>query len=129
MSEMTGQVVAAGSVEPRVESGTAQARGTIDATCGCKQLEQRVLDFLPGRSDERENPEFDRQIYRARNVVKRPVGRLKESARSRPYDAAADALPGRGDAGLAPKRAAKNSRIEPPAEISEPVAGWSGSRG
>jgi hypothetical protein len=49
-----GYVVAERVVEARPESGTAVARLTIDAACGCERLEQRVLRFAPGRSDERE---------------------------------------------------------------------------
>ena len=47
-------VVQTEDVEARPESGTAEARTTIDSSCGCKQLEQRVLRFAPGRSEERE---------------------------------------------------------------------------
>jgi mannose-6-phosphate isomerase-like protein (cupin superfamily) len=49
-----GHVVQAEDVEGRSESGTAETRVTIDAACGCKQLEQRVLRFAAGRSEERE---------------------------------------------------------------------------
>ena len=49
-----GYVVQAADVEARPESGTAEARVTVDEACGCKQLEQRVLRFAPGRSEERE---------------------------------------------------------------------------
>jgi mannose-6-phosphate isomerase-like protein (cupin superfamily) len=48
-----GYVVNAEEVEARPESGTAEARVTIDSSCGCQRLEQRVLRFAPGRSDER----------------------------------------------------------------------------
>ena len=54
-----GYVVAAADVAPQAESGTAEARVTVDRTCGCERLEQRVLRFAPGRSDER--PTGDRQ--------------------------------------------------------------------
>ena len=49
-----GYVVAEVDVEGRPESGTAEARLTIDRSCGCERLEQRVLRFSPGRSEERE---------------------------------------------------------------------------
>jgi mannose-6-phosphate isomerase-like protein (cupin superfamily) len=49
----TGFVVSADEVAARPESGTAQAKVTIDYSCGCERLEQRVLTFEPGRSDER----------------------------------------------------------------------------
>jgi len=48
-----GYVIRADEVEARPESGTAQARVTIDRSCGCERLEQRLLRFAPGRSDER----------------------------------------------------------------------------
>jgi mannose-6-phosphate isomerase-like protein (cupin superfamily) len=48
-----GYIVSADEVEARRESGTAQAKVTIDRSCGCERLEQRVLRFAPGRSDER----------------------------------------------------------------------------
>ena len=48
-----GYVVSADEVEARPESGTAQTRVTIDRSCGCERLEQRVLRFAPGRSEER----------------------------------------------------------------------------
>jgi mannose-6-phosphate isomerase-like protein (cupin superfamily) len=48
-----GYVVNAEEVEARRESGTAVSRVTIDRSCGCERLEQRVLGFAPGRSDER----------------------------------------------------------------------------
>jgi quercetin dioxygenase-like cupin family protein len=48
-----GYVVSADEVEARPESGTAQTRVTIDRSSGCEQLEQRVLGFAPGRSEER----------------------------------------------------------------------------
>jgi mannose-6-phosphate isomerase-like protein (cupin superfamily) len=54
-----GYVVAAGDVPARSESATAEARLTIDRSCGCERLEQRVLRFAPGRSDAR--PTGDRQ--------------------------------------------------------------------
>jgi mannose-6-phosphate isomerase-like protein (cupin superfamily) len=60
-----GYVVAADDVEPRTESGTAQARLTIDQSCGCKQLEQRVLRFAPGRSGERDTGERQEILYAA----------------------------------------------------------------
>src|ERR1044071_730263 len=49
----TGYVVSAGAVRARPESGTAQARVTIDRSSGCERLGQRILRFAPGRSDER----------------------------------------------------------------------------
>jgi mannose-6-phosphate isomerase-like protein (cupin superfamily) len=48
-----GYVVAERDVETRPESGTAKVRVTIDRSCGCERLEQRVIRFAPGRSEER----------------------------------------------------------------------------
>jgi mannose-6-phosphate isomerase-like protein (cupin superfamily) len=58
-----GYVVAAEQVEARPESGTAETRLTIDAGCGCERLEQRVLRFAPGRSDERATGERQELLY------------------------------------------------------------------
>jgi mannose-6-phosphate isomerase-like protein (cupin superfamily) len=49
-----GHVVREGDVDARAENGTAEVRVTIDRACGCERLEQRVLRFGPGRSDERQ---------------------------------------------------------------------------
>jgi len=59
----TGYVVSAGDVEARPESGTAQAQVTIDVACGCERLEQRVLRFAPGRSDERATGERQELLF------------------------------------------------------------------
>ncbi len=58
-----GYVVAEQDVAARAESGTAQARLTIDSSCGCQRLEQRVLRFAPGRSDARETRERQEVLY------------------------------------------------------------------
>jgi mannose-6-phosphate isomerase-like protein (cupin superfamily) len=58
-----GYVVAEREVEGRPESGTAQARLTIDRSCGCERLEQRVLRFTPGRSAERQTGERQEVLY------------------------------------------------------------------
>jgi mannose-6-phosphate isomerase-like protein (cupin superfamily) len=49
----SGYVVQAAEVDAHPESGTVEARVTIDRSRGCERLEQRVLHFAPGRSDER----------------------------------------------------------------------------
>jgi transposase len=36
---------------------------------------------VPSRSDQPENPDFDREAYRGRNLVERLVGRLKQFRR------------------------------------------------
>ena len=48
-----GYVIDAGEVEGRAGGNTVEERVTIDRTCGCERLEQRILRFAPGRSDER----------------------------------------------------------------------------
>jgi len=48
----TQSVVHPDEVEPRRE-GSAEVRTTFDARNGCERLEQRVLRFPPGRSEER----------------------------------------------------------------------------
>jgi mannose-6-phosphate isomerase-like protein (cupin superfamily) len=61
-----GYVVSQREVEPRAESRTAKARVTIDASCGCERLVQRVLTFAPGRSDDRETGDRQEVLYVAR---------------------------------------------------------------
>ncbi len=58
-----GYVVQAADVEARAESGTAETRLTVDETCGCEQLEQRILRFAPGRSDERDTGERQEILF------------------------------------------------------------------
>jgi mannose-6-phosphate isomerase-like protein (cupin superfamily) len=58
-----GFVVSAGDVAPVRESGTAEARVTIDRACGCEALEQRVLCFAPGRSEERETGDRQELLF------------------------------------------------------------------
>ena len=58
-----GYVVDEQDVQARTESGTAEARVTIDKDCGCEQLEQRVIRFKPGRSDERRTGERQEVLY------------------------------------------------------------------
>ncbi len=58
-----GYVVAEHEVEARPESGTAAARLMIDRSCGCERLEQRILTFAPGRSDERATGERQEVLF------------------------------------------------------------------
>ena len=58
-----GYVVDEQDVQVRTESDTAEARVTIDKDCGCEQLEQRVIRFRPGRSDERGTGERQEVLY------------------------------------------------------------------
>jgi mannose-6-phosphate isomerase-like protein (cupin superfamily) len=59
----TGYVVSADEVEARPESGTAQAKVTIDRSSGCERLEQRVLTFGPGRSEKRATGERQELLF------------------------------------------------------------------
>jgi mannose-6-phosphate isomerase-like protein (cupin superfamily) len=58
-----GYVVSERDVEARPESRTGKVRVTIDAACGCERLEQRVLRFAPGRSEERETGARQEVLY------------------------------------------------------------------
>lgn len=61
---MPGYVVAEQDVEGRREQGdTALAKVTIDASCGCERLEQRVIRFAPGRSTPRTLEESQEIMY------------------------------------------------------------------
>ena len=39
------------------------------------------MPVIPSRSDQPENPDFDREAYRERNLVERLVGKLKQFRR------------------------------------------------
>ena len=58
-----GYVVAEHEVEARLESGTAETRLMIDGACGCERLEQRVLRFAPGRSEQRLTGDRQEVLY------------------------------------------------------------------
>src|ERR671924_1711460 len=54
MAATTTFVVDEADVEPiRAERDTASIRVTFDASNGCERLEQRVVRFAPGRSQEK----------------------------------------------------------------------------
>ena len=42
---------------------------------------RRIAPVIPTRSDQRRNPQFDREAYKHRNVIERLVGWLKERRR------------------------------------------------
>jgi transposase len=42
---------------------------------------KRIVPVIPSRSDQPENPDFDREAYRERNLVERLVGKLKQFRR------------------------------------------------
>jgi transposase len=42
---------------------------------------KRIVPVIPSRSDQPENPDFDRETYRERNLVERLVGKLKRFRR------------------------------------------------
>jgi len=51
---MAGYVIEEDAVSARTTEGdTASSRLAIDASCGCERLEQQVIRFGPGRSQER----------------------------------------------------------------------------
>jgi len=54
---VSGYVVSAAGV------GIGEERVTIDQSCGCERLEQRVISFAPGRSDERLTGERQEVLY------------------------------------------------------------------
>jgi mannose-6-phosphate isomerase-like protein (cupin superfamily) len=58
-----GYVVSEQDVEGQAESATAETRVTIDRSCGCERLEQRVLRFRPGPSEERETGDRQEVLY------------------------------------------------------------------
>lgn len=59
---MSGYVVAEQDVAPSVKGGTEE-RVMIDASAGCERLEQRILRFAPGRSDERETGDRQELLF------------------------------------------------------------------
>jgi len=52
-----------GYVVSAADVGPGEERVTIDASCGCERLEQRVLRFAPGRSGERATGERQELLY------------------------------------------------------------------
>ena len=40
-----------------------------------------IVPVIPSRSDQPENPDFDREMYRRRNLIERLVGQLKQFRR------------------------------------------------
>ena len=42
---------------------------------------KRIVPIIPSRSNQPENPDFDRQRYRERNLIERLVGKLKQFRR------------------------------------------------
>jgi mannose-6-phosphate isomerase-like protein (cupin superfamily) len=57
-----GYVVAHADVAAR-DRGGVEERVTIDASCGCERLEQRVLTLAPGRSDGRATGDRQELLY------------------------------------------------------------------
>jgi mannose-6-phosphate isomerase-like protein (cupin superfamily) len=61
---MTGYVIDESVLEARTTKGdTASVRIAIDASCGCERLEQRVIRFAAGRSDERSPGDRQEVLY------------------------------------------------------------------
>jgi transposase len=46
-----------------------------------KLREEGIVPVIPTRKDEARDPDFDKELYRSRNVVERCIGWLKESRR------------------------------------------------
>jgi hypothetical protein len=42
---------------------------------------KRIVPVIPSRSDQPENPDFDREAYRERNLAERLIGKLKQFRR------------------------------------------------
>jgi len=42
---------------------------------------ERIVPVIPSRTDQPENPDFDRECYRQRNLIERLVGKLKQFRR------------------------------------------------
>jgi transposase len=42
---------------------------------------KRIVPIIPSRADQPENPDFDHDAYRRRNLVERLVGKLKQFRR------------------------------------------------
>jgi transposase len=40
-----------------------------------------IVPIIPSRADQATNPDFDREVYRRRNLVERLVGKLKQFRR------------------------------------------------
>ena len=61
---MAGFVIDERSLEAHTNEGdTASIRVAIDASCGCERLEQRVIRFAPGRSEERSAEDRQEVLY------------------------------------------------------------------
>jgi mannose-6-phosphate isomerase-like protein (cupin superfamily) len=61
---MAGYVIDERALEVRTTEGdTASVRIAIDASCGCERLEQRVIRYAPGRSEERSLEERQEVLY------------------------------------------------------------------
>jgi len=61
---MTGYVIDEHALEVQIDEGdTASVRVAIHASCGCERLEQRLIRFAPGRSEERSLEERQEVLY------------------------------------------------------------------
>jgi transposase len=59
---------------------------TADETYSAARLpeilrRERIVPVIPSRSDQPDDPDLDREIYRERNLVGRLVGKLKQFRR------------------------------------------------
>ena len=61
---MAGYVIDERALEVQTTEGdTASVRVAIDASCGCERLEQRLIRFAPGRSEERSPADRQEVLY------------------------------------------------------------------
>ena len=67
---------------PRWKPGAVIADKAYSAAWLLDSLRRkRIVPVIPSRSDQPENPDFDREAYRGRNLVERLVGKLKQFRR------------------------------------------------
>lgn len=64
MASTGGYITSENEVQGLRDDGdTAAVKRVIDASVGCEQLEQRVIRFAPGRSQERVNPDRQEVLF------------------------------------------------------------------
>jgi transposase len=67
---------------PRWKPGAVIADKAYSAAWLLDALRRKgIVPIIPSRADQPENPDFDRQAYRGRNLVERLVGKLKRFRR------------------------------------------------
>jgi transposase len=67
---------------PRWKPGAVIADKAYSAAWLLDALRRKgIVPVIPNRADQPENPDFDREVYRERNLVERLVGKLKQFRR------------------------------------------------